>query len=116
MKLGKLLLVLSSVALLSGCMTDKYVEGTGFVKTGAKLPANKKCQFVGNVSSQYGDKFAGQFMSNKTMQQNALKYLKGAAIKKGANFIVITQQAAQTGGVMGATTHISMKGKAYDCR
>lgn len=116
MKLGKLLLVLSSVAMLSGCVTDKYVEGTGFVKTGAKLPAKKKCQFVGNVSSQYGDKFAGQFMSTKTMQGKTLKYLKASAIKKGANFIVITKQNAQTGGMLGSTTHISMQGKAYDCR
>jgi len=108
--------------MLSSCLDDFSIIKPTDLQSGAyavrmikTLPANVKCNYLGEVVGSQGNFFTGGLTSNQSLEQGARNELKNKAVALGGNAVVLITDRSGRGSQY-ETTNVTYTGNAYHCK
>ena len=107
MKLESLMGLVLGVVLLGGCVTTRLTPEAELIRVTANPEAVRGCESIGIVKG--ADRLQGGVLGGGAAEENAMRRMKNAAAKLGANTILLMSSRGTMGG--GAAN----QGEAYKC-
>ena len=81
--------VIGMLFTLTACASTPLEEGAEKILLINIKPAEKMCEFLGQISASEGGAVFGEFMRDRKIKEGAFNQLKNSALKMGGNTVYV---------------------------